>query len=139
MIISRQIFRFPDPAEDLLLGLGIDPDPFLFLAGGYFRHHRDQTVDIFPFPSRVGTDVNGRHVAAKQLSFDDPVLFLHGADHFVLKRFRQERDRVERPFFQSRIIGVGIAHGDQMPDAPRHHVGFRFHIAVKALHRFMQR
>ena len=56
-IVLREILCLPDPSENLLLRLGIDPDSFahLPLHTGHLIH---QTINIFSLPSGVGADID---------------------------------------------------------------------------------
>ena len=119
----------PDAAQDLLPGLGIDPDPFLVPAGdpGLLG---DQAVDIFPFPSGVGTDINGLHLRIGQDLFDDRELLFDAVDDLVLILVRDKGNGRKGPPFIFLIVGVGITHGHQMPDAPGHDGIRSLHIAV---------
>ena len=81
-----------------------------------------QPVDIFSFPPGVRADIDGGNVVSFQLSGDNIKLLFHRRDHFIFKFLRQKRKRVQGPFFKRRVVGLRIAHGDQMPDAPGYNI-----------------
>ena len=138
MIIGRKVLRLPDAAQDLLLRLGVDPHP----APGLAVHARlffHQPVDILSLPSGVRAHIDGGHILPVQKGADDIKLLLYAGDHFVFVFLRQKGKGLKAPALQRRIIGLRVAHGHQMTNAPGHHGLLRFHISVPVCHAVFQR
>ena len=133
IVIGGQIFCFPYPPQNLFLRLGINPYPFAYLARDMclLLH---QTVNILPFPSGVGADIDDLHIRPVQKPADGFKLFSHVIYHFVLKFFRNERQGSQRPAFQFLVIDLRVTHSHQMTHAPSDHRIFRFHITVPVTH-----
>ena len=116
-VVRAPVLRLPDPAEDLLLGLGVDPDPFSCLAPDA-RHLVHQAVDVFALPPGVRADVDRVDIVPVQEPAHDFELGLHVPDHLVKEAVRQERTCLQRPALVFQIIFFRITHGDQMAHTP---------------------
>ena len=127
----------PDPAQDLLLGLGVDPDPELLFAlhtslGG------DEAVDVLALPPGVGADIDGVHLRVRQDPLDDGKLFFDAVDHLILIFFRDEGNGRHGPLLERGVIGVRIGHGDQVADTPGDDRILSLHISVGVSKVFSQ-
>ena len=138
VIVGGGGFCLADPAQDLFLGLRVDPDPELLFAL-YTCLGCDEPVDILSFTSRVGTDVDGIHLRIGQDPLYDAKLFFDTIDHLIPVAVRDERDRIHGPSLEGRIIGIRIGHGDQVTDTPCHDGVIRLHISVRTPEVFAQR
>ena len=138
IIVSRQVFCFPDTSQDLFLCLGIDPYPTAFLAL-HACHLLHQPVDVFSFPSRVGTDIDTGHIRPVQKGTYDLKLLFHAADHFVLPFLWQKWQGTQGPALVFFIIDFRITHGHQMTHTPGHYRFRCLQIAVFSAEIQMQR
>ena len=127
----------PDPAQDLLFRLGIDPYPELLFAADA-RLGGDKTVDILALPSGVRADIDGVHLGVSQDPLDDPELFLHAVDDLVAVLRRDKGNGRHGPLFEGGIIGVRIGHGDQVADAPGDDRVLRLHESVRIAEVFAE-
>ena len=138
IVVFADVFCLPDSPDDLLLCLGIDPYTLLGFAPDAC-HICHQAVNIFSLTPGVCAHVNGLHIFSVQQPADDLKLLFHRRNDLVLKFLRQERQRLQAPFFQRRIVCFGIAHSDQMPHAPGNDRIFRLQIAVLSGCLYFQR
>jgi len=138
VVIGGGGLRLPDAAQDLLLGLGVDPDTELFFPlhsclGG------DEAVDILPLPPGVCADIDRSHIRIRQDPLYDPELLFHPVDHLVTVLFRNKGDRVQGPPFEGGIVGIRIGHGDQVSHAPGDDGILRLHETVGTAEVLSQR
>ena len=130
IVVGGQRLRLANPAKDLLLGLGVDPDSSLVFRIRHLRHLIHQAVDVFSLAPGVGAHVNTLHIVPVQKPLYDVELLLHIADDLILPGLRKKRQRLCLPLLKRRIVNLRIAHGNQVTDAPGHHAPVALQISV---------
>ena len=140
-IVRRERLCLPDPARDLLVGKGVDPDtPAVFFRDAGIGHHLGKTVNVLSLPPGVSADINDPDVLPGEQPADCLELFCHcgnGLELFchcgndlIPELIRQEGQGVKAPLLVLDVIFFRVAHRDEMPDAPRHDMGSGLDIAV---------
>ena len=117
-------------AENLLLGLGVNPDPFLcfIFNPGHLRH---QAVNVLTLPPGVGTDIDCIHIFPVQKPANDFKLLFNALNHLIFKFFRKKRKCLETPPLIFYVVCLRITHGNEMSHTPGYDCILRFNIAVR--------
>ena len=130
-IVRRERLCLPDPARDLLVGKGVDPDtPAVFFRDAGIGHHLGKTVNVLSLPPGVSADINDPDVLPGEQPADCLELFCHCGNDLIPELIRQEGQGVKAPLLVLDVIFFRVAHRDEMPDAPRHDMGSGLDIAV---------
>ena len=133
IVICRIILGFPDTAQNLFLGLGIDPDSFaLFIM--YTCHLLHKSVNILSLSSGVRAYIDCIHILPVQQTAYNLILFLGTLDHFVFEILRNKRNRRKAPSSQLFIVDLRITHGHQMTHTPGYDSLIGLQITIKRSH-----
>ena len=120
-----------DPARDLLVSEGIDPDtPTVLFRDAGIGHHLGETVNVLTLPPGVSADIDGPDVLPGEQPADSLELFCHCGNDLIFELIRQEGQGVKAPFFILYVIFFRVAHRDEVPDTPCHDMGSGLDIAV---------